>query len=184
MIQVPEVRRRQRECHKFLARIIRAGDRSRGCALHDSCRSKACWQEVARGARLVVAGNSSKCVLTNPLARATALRPFILGFPPLVLQLATWGALGQLSFAPLAVFRRLRPWIWLAIVCLPIGLVFLVNFSHLTLGMLIVHMFTFDSEWNRDNRPRRGTAVKGYDRRDLSSVTQTPPGLRGLSSAG
>jgi len=107
----------------------------------------------------VVAGNSSKCVLTNPLARATALRPFILGFPlilgfpPLVLQLATWGALGQLSFAPLAVFRRLRPWIWLAIVCLPIGLVFLVNFSHLTLGMLIVHMFTFDSEWNRDTGP-------------------------------
>jgi hypothetical protein len=54
-------------------------------------------------------GTALSYVLTNPLARATALRTFILRLPPLVRKLATWSALGlALSFAPLALFRRLR----------------------------------------------------------------------------
>jgi hypothetical protein len=67
--------------------------------------------------------------------------------------------------------------------CLPIGLVFLVNFADLTLGMLIVHIFTFDPEWISRHRPRRGNAVRAHDQRNLSSVIQTAPVLQGLSSA-
>jgi hypothetical protein len=67
-------------------------------------------------------GTALSYVLSNPLARATPLRPFIIRLPPLGLKLATWSALGlELSFAPLALCRRLRPWIWLAMLCLQLG---------------------------------------------------------------
>ena len=47
----------------------------------------------------------------------------------------------------MALFRRLRP------LSLHLGLVFLVNFADLTVGMLIVHFFTFDPGWIRSPRP-------------------------------
>jgi predicted DCC family thiol-disulfide oxidoreductase YuxK len=93
-------------------------------------------------------GSALSRVLANPLARATALRTFLLGLPPWFLTIATWSALGlELSFAPLALFRRLRPLIWVAMVGLHVGLMFLVNFADLTMGMLILHLFTFDPSW-------------------------------------
>jgi predicted DCC family thiol-disulfide oxidoreductase YuxK len=74
--------------------------------------------------------------------------------PPWFLKTATWSALGlELSFAPLAVFRRLRPLIWLAMVGLHVGLMVLVNFADLTMGMLILHLFTFDPTWIPSPRP-------------------------------
>jgi predicted DCC family thiol-disulfide oxidoreductase YuxK len=99
-------------------------------------------------------GSALNRVLANPLARDTVLRVFLLGLPPLFLKMATWSALAlELSFAPLALFRRIRPLIWLAMVGLHLGLVFLVNFADLTLGMLIVHFFAFDPGWIRSPQP-------------------------------
>jgi predicted DCC family thiol-disulfide oxidoreductase YuxK len=93
-------------------------------------------------------------VLANPLARATILRTFLLSLPPWLLKTATWSVLTlELGFAPLALFRRLRPLIWLAMVGLHLGLVALVNFADLTVGMLIVHLFTFDPAWVRSPWP-------------------------------
>jgi len=99
-------------------------------------------------------GSALSRVLANPLARDTILRTFLLSLPPWFLKSATWSVLTlELSFAPLAVFRPLRPLIWLAMVSLHLGLVFLVNFADLTVGMLIVHLFTFDPAWVRSPRP-------------------------------
>lgn len=101
-----------------------------------------------------VDGTALGRVLTNPLARDTFLRTFLLSLPSWFLKAATWSALAlELSFAPLALFRRLRPLIWLAMVSLHLGLMFLVNFADLTMGMLIVHFFTFDPAWIRSPRP-------------------------------
>jgi hypothetical protein len=62
---------------------------------------------------------------------------FLLALPPLFLKMATWSALAlKLTFLPLALFRRLHPWIRLCMVGLHLGLAFLVNFADLTLGML------------------------------------------------
>ncbi|HEX4488175.1 MAG TPA: hypothetical protein VH088_17995 [Terriglobales bacterium] len=99
-------------------------------------------------------GTALSYVLSNPLARATVVRVWLLSCPPILLKFATWSTLGlELIFAPVALFRRIRPWIWLAMVGLHLGLVVLVNFADLTLGMLIVHMFTFDPAWlTRGNR--------------------------------
>jgi predicted DCC family thiol-disulfide oxidoreductase YuxK len=99
-------------------------------------------------------GSALGRVLANPLARDTIVRTFLLSLPLWFLKTATWSVLTmELSFAPLALFRRLRPLIWLAIVGLHVGLVVLVNFADLTVGMLIVHFFTFDPGWIRSPRP-------------------------------
>jgi predicted DCC family thiol-disulfide oxidoreductase YuxK len=93
-------------------------------------------------------GSALARVVDNPLARPTFLREFVLALPPMFLQLATWGGLGlELLYAPLALFRRLRPWLWLMMVLMHLGLLTLIDFADLTLGMLLLHAFTFDPAW-------------------------------------
>jgi predicted DCC family thiol-disulfide oxidoreductase YuxK len=95
-----------------------------------------------------VDGSALCRILDNPLARPTLLREIFLSLPPIFLQLATWGGLGLESlYAPLALFRRLRPWLWLLMVTMHLGLITLVDFADLTLGMLLLHGFTFDPAW-------------------------------------
>lgn len=95
-----------------------------------------------------VDGSAFTRVLENPLARPTALRGLLLALPPVSLRIATWTALAlELTFAPLALLRRARPWIWAAMVGLHAGLLLLVSFADLTAGMLLVHLFTFDPAW-------------------------------------
>ncbi len=95
-----------------------------------------------------VDGSALSRVLDNPLARPTLLREFFLALPPIFLQLATWGGLAlELLYAPLALFRRLRPWLWLLMVMMHLGLITLIDFADLTLGMLLLHGFSFDPAW-------------------------------------
>jgi hypothetical protein len=69
------------------------------------------------------------------------------------MKLATWSVLAlELAFAPLALFRHIRPLIWLAMVSLHLTLLLLINFADLTLGMLLVHLFTFDPAWIKSFR--------------------------------
>jgi len=87
-------------------------------------------------------------VLQNPLARPTFLREALLHFPEWFFKLATWSSLFlEVSFVFLALFRRVRPWAWLAIVMMHLGILLLVNFADLTVGMLMVHLFTFNPNW-------------------------------------
>jgi predicted DCC family thiol-disulfide oxidoreductase YuxK len=93
-------------------------------------------------------GSALACVLENPLARPGPVRSLLLGLPPGVLHLATWGALGlELGFAPLALLRRLRPWVWLSMLGMHLGLILVIRFPDLTSGMVILHAFTFDPAW-------------------------------------
>lgn len=95
-----------------------------------------------------VDGSALRRVLENPLARPTFLRVTLLALPPVLLKLATWGALGlELLFAPLALIRRLRPWIWVAMLGLHVGLFTMLDFADLTAGMVLLHWWTFDPAW-------------------------------------
>jgi predicted DCC family thiol-disulfide oxidoreductase YuxK len=101
-----------------------------------------------------VDGTALSQVLHNPLSRDTALRVGLLALPWWCLKAATWAALFlELGFAPLALFRRLRPMLWLAMVGMHLGLLVLVNFSDLTIGMLLLHFFTFDPAWIPSPKP-------------------------------
>jgi len=95
-----------------------------------------------------VDGTAIERVLNNPLARPGVLRDVLLALPPALLKLVTWGALAlELSFAPLALFRRVRPVIWVLMLALHVGLIALIDFADLSLGMVMLHLFTFDPGW-------------------------------------
>ena len=95
-----------------------------------------------------VDGTALAGVLNNPLARPTFVRDLVLAAPGWTLRLATWGALAlELTFLPLALVRRARPWIWTAMVGMHLALMVLVDAAELSSGMMILHLFTFDPRW-------------------------------------
>lgn len=87
-------------------------------------------------------------LLNNPLARDNMLRTQLLSMPEALLRWNTWGVLAlEVLFAPLCLFRFTRKWTWLAMIGMHLGIVSLVNFADLTIGVLMVHLFTFDERW-------------------------------------
>ena len=64
------------------------------------------------------------------------------------LKFNTWAVLFiEMAFLPLALFKPTRKWIWLAMIVMHLGILLIVDFADLTLGMLMIHWFTFDSNW-------------------------------------
>ena len=97
-----------------------------------------------------VDGSAIARVLENPLARPGPLREAVLAMPAWFLRLNTWFALGlELSFAPLALIPRLRPLLWSLLLAMHLGLMALVDFAELSLGMVMLHLFTFNPRWVR-----------------------------------
>jgi predicted DCC family thiol-disulfide oxidoreductase YuxK len=95
-------------------------------------------------------GTAVRRVLENPLARPGVLHDALLAAPDWFLALQTWGAMGaELLFAPLALFARLRPWLWGLLLAMQLGLLGLIDFADLSLGMVMLHLFTFDPAWVR-----------------------------------
>jgi predicted DCC family thiol-disulfide oxidoreductase YuxK len=95
-----------------------------------------------------VAGDNIAFVLQNPLARPWLLRDFFLWLPPIFLTLLTWTVLYvELLFAPIALWSRARPWVWLGMFVIQFGFLFLLNFADLTTGMLLFHLLTFNPAW-------------------------------------
>jgi hypothetical protein len=93
-------------------------------------------------------GETIRLVLENPLARDHALRDFVLALPPAYLKWLTWTVLWiELLFAPLALFRRLRPVLWLGMLGAQFGFLVFLNFADLTFPMLLAHLLTFDRRW-------------------------------------
>lgn len=109
-------------------------------------------------------GSAFSHVLQNPLARTGWARDLVLALPDGVLQTLTWGALGiELLALPLAFSKRTRPWIWLATLGLQLGILMVVNFTDLTLGMLLIHLFTLDPDWLPARKQSAGSTVVFYD---------------------
>lgn len=97
-----------------------------------------------------VDGTAVGRVLENPLARPGFAREFVVGLPEWMLAAQTYGALAaELLFLPLALWSRTRPWIWLALLAMHLGLVALIDFADLSLAMALVHVATFDPAWVR-----------------------------------
>lgn len=93
-------------------------------------------------------GTAMARVLENPLARDSFLRDGVLALPSTLFVVATFVALGlELFFVLLALSRRLRPWLWLAMISMHLGLIALIDFADLSLGMVMVHLFTFNPDW-------------------------------------
>jgi predicted DCC family thiol-disulfide oxidoreductase YuxK len=108
-------------------------------------------------------GSAVARVLENPLARAGLARESLLSLPEWALRVASWAALAaELAFAPLALISRFRPWLWAVLLALHLGLIVLINFADLSLGMVMLHLFTFDPAWVR-RQPLAGMDTLFYD---------------------
>ena len=108
-------------------------------------------------------GDALSHVLNNPLARPWMLRDFVLAAPASVLALATWGVLAlELLFAPLAILKRARPYLWCAMLAFHVGLLLLIDFADLTVGVLMFHLFALDPDWF-GSREMKQPALLFYD---------------------
>ena len=93
-------------------------------------------------------GDAIYYLLQNPLARNWDVRTFFLSFPRSVLKGITFSILFiEISFAFFAIFKRTRFLIWTLMIIAHLGILLLVDFADLTLGMLMIHVFTFDYNW-------------------------------------
>ncbi len=67
---------------------------------------------------------------------------------PQLLSVATWLVLAlHLAFAPLALVKRLRPWLWGAMVVVNLALMLTFDTQGLRLALLLLHVFTFNPAW-------------------------------------
>jgi predicted DCC family thiol-disulfide oxidoreductase YuxK len=104
-------------------------------------------------------------MVANPLGRHGPVHALLLGLPAIVFKLAAWGALSlELFFAPLSLIRRLRPWLWSLLVAMHLLLILMIDFADLSLGMVMLHLFTFDPAWIRP-RGRGAPGTIFYDGR-------------------
>lgn len=101
-----------------------------------------------------VDGTAIEHVLNNPLARPGFVRDVMLSLPPICLKLATWGTLAaEILFLPLALMNRIRPYVWAMLLSMHIGLMTMINFVDLSMGMVMLQLFTFNPAWIK---PKQG----------------------------
>jgi predicted DCC family thiol-disulfide oxidoreductase YuxK len=97
-------------------------------------------------------GSALLHVLHNPLSRDSVVVDLLLGVPPVLLQIMTWSVLVlELAFLPLVLFSKTRCWAWLAMLAMHFGILLTVSFAELSIGMILLHAFTFDPRWMRSN---------------------------------
>lgn len=98
-------------------------------------------------------GSAIELILKNPLVRLSKFRDILLMLPTFLLMAFTYAALLlELLFGFLALFKKIRPWIWLVMFFMHISLLLLLDFADLTFGMILLHLFTFDPGFLKDYR--------------------------------
>lgn len=96
-------------------------------------------------------GSALLHVLESLLARDNRLVAFMVKLMeqyPWFMKMNTWGSLFlEISFLPLGIFDRLRFVYWISFIIMHIGIMCLIDFTDLTIGVLMIHLFTFDRRW-------------------------------------
>jgi len=96
-------------------------------------------------------------LLENPLARDSWIRDLFVQTPMSIIKLKTWAVLFiEMAFLPLALIKFTRKWIWLAMIAMHLGILLVVDFADLTIGMLMMHWFTFDPSWFKAKPEKSG----------------------------
>jgi len=102
-------------------------------------------------------GSAIVHLLENPLARDTWLRGWMLSWPEALHRVMTWSILAmEALFLPLALFPRTRLAAWLGMVFMHLGILCIVDFADLTIGMLMIHLFTLEERWLRPAKTKSG----------------------------
>jgi predicted DCC family thiol-disulfide oxidoreductase YuxK len=108
-------------------------------------------------------GSALLQALSDPLARQTLLGELVLFLPHPLIALTTWSVLAlEISFAPLAISTKIRPWLWLALLGVQLSLMALGHFADAGAGVLMLHFLAFDPAWVKGTAEQR-TATIFYD---------------------
>jgi hypothetical protein len=87
-------------------------------------------------------------IVTNPIGRNNILTHMFINLPLPIIKFATWSSLFlEITSLIFGCFYHMRKWYWCALVSMHIGVMLLLNFTDLTLGILMVHVYTFDTKW-------------------------------------
>jgi len=87
-------------------------------------------------------------LLENPLSRDYWFKDLLLGLPLIVLKLMTWSVLAiEIAFAPACLLAITRKWAWTLMIAMHLGILMVIDFADLTIGMLMIHLLTFDARW-------------------------------------
>ena len=99
-------------------------------------------------------GTAIRQTLEWTWARDWWLNDFFLDGPHWITTALTYGTLAlELFYAPCSLSRILRPVVWAAMVLMHLNILMLIDIVDLTTGVLLIHLFTFDSRWiKRRNR--------------------------------
>ena len=109
-------------------------------------------------------GRALEHVLNLPLARPGICRDLVLGLPDALLQLLTWSTLAmEILFLPLCLHAKTRLFAWTGLVSMHLGIMLMISFADLSIGMLMLHLFTFDPNWFAAARPQTGSCLVLYD---------------------
>mgnify|MGYP001175462049 FL=1 len=104
-----------------------------------------------------VDGAAFRHLIDNPLARPGWVRDVFLVMPAWIHAALTWTILAaEILFLPLSLWRRGRMAVWAAMVAMHLGIILMVDFADLSLGMIMIHLFTFDPEWLPARKPEAG----------------------------
>jgi hypothetical protein len=111
-----------------------------------------------------VDGSAMMHLVTNPLARPGIFRDLFISLPPFLTSLATYFSLaGEILFLPLSLSRYTRFIAWLWLCAMHIGILSMVAFADLTIGMLMIHLFLFDPEWLPARLKKQGSIFAFFD---------------------
>lgn len=86
-------------------------------------------------------------ILNGLLSRNNFITNIILAYP-LLSTLMTWSALFiETSFLFFGLFSKFRPLYWIVVLFMHVGILLTHNFTDLTIGMIISHLYLFDNRW-------------------------------------
>ena len=112
-------------------------------------------------------GTALYYVLSGTLGRQNNFLVDILLNNNQLIKIFSWGSLFfEISFMFLGLFYRTRKIYWIMSIFFHIGILLTINFSDLTIGMLIPHLFTFDASWFNITR----LWVNKYDWNDKETI--------------
>jgi len=126
-------------------------------------------------------GTALYYVLTSPLARPNNLINELLSSNGFIIKLMTWGSLVlEVSYLFIGTFYRTRKYYWLASIMFHMGILCTINFTDLTIGMIVVHLFSFDPSWFEWSRrlviqyDRNGNEIVDYDYNHTDKFNSKP----------
>lgn len=94
-------------------------------------------------------GTAVEMLLRDPLARSWFAVDAILALPSALLAVVTWTIVAVQLGTVLAVFRRLRPFVWMLLVLGSLLSLLFFQRAGESLGMLLLYMLAFDPGWVR-----------------------------------